>query len=161
MRKIFLATLAVVMLLTATALAAGWELVYYDNEENQIFFDPDKVTIHSRAGDTAEFSAPFRMVYSDKGRNNLIKWYRENSIMPRDIENLAYDVATIRFKKDGDDRYFYIVERTSYTANGASLSDMHYVNDNPTWQKIDVGSVVDVEYYNAILIVDGKKFDPK
>ena len=158
MRKIFLMTLLFVMMSAATALAA-WEQVYVDDNENQIYFDPDRVTITSRTDNDAEFSAPFRMIYSDKGRAALIAWYRDNSIMPRDIENLAYDVAVINFKRAGDKRYYCIAERTSYTANGASLSDMHFVNTDPNWEEIPVGSVVDVEYYNAVLIVDGKKFD--
>lgn len=159
MRKVFLMALLVAMMSAATALAAGWEQIYLDDNDNQIFFDPDRVTIISRMGDNAEFAAPFRMVYSDKGRNALIDWYRNNSIMPRGIENLSYDVATIQFKRDGEDRYYRIVERVSYTANGTALSDMHFVNPNGAWEKISVGSVVDVEYYNAVLIVDGKRFD--
>ena len=146
------------MMSAATALAADWVQIYLDDNDNLIYFDPDRVTVTSQTGDNVEFAAQFRMVYSDKGRNALIDWYREYSIMPRGIENLSYDVATIQFKRDGENRYYRIIERVSYTANGTNLSDMHYVNPNGAWEKISVGSVVDVEYYEALLIVEGKLY---
>ena len=158
MRKFFLATL-LVMLMSATALAAGWEQIYLDENDNMIYFDTDTVSVTSHVGDKAEFTAAFRMDYSDKGRQALIDWYRDYSIMPAGIENLAYDVTTIQFKKDGDKRYYHIAERISYTADGSQIAGMHYTSETPNWQEIPVGSVVDIEYYNAFLIVDGKKFN--
>lgn len=159
MRKIFLSTLAVVMLLASTALAADWVQIYTDENDNAVFFDTDSVAVSSITGDrnSATFSAKFRMKYSDKGRNALIDWYRNNSIMPRDILSLSYDVTTINFRKTGDKREYYIAERVSYTADGRVLEDMHFVNANPTWQNIPVASIVDVEYFETFLVVDGKK----
>lgn len=152
-------TLLVIMMSAATALAAGWEYIYTDDNDNEIYFDTDTVRVTQQLGDSATFTAQFRMNYSDKGRQALINWYRDYSIMPSDIQSLSYDVTTINFKKVGDKREYYIMERKSYTADGRLLADMHFVNNNPTWQDIPVASVVDVEYYNAFLIVDGKKFD--
>lgn len=160
MRKIFLMTLLVIMMSAATALAAGWEQIYTDDNDNQIFFDPATVKVISTNGDETLFSASFRMVYSDKGRQALINWYRDYSIMPKDIETLSYDVATIHFAKKGTDtRAYYISERISYDAYGRSLEDMHFKNTAPKLETIPIGSVVEIEYYNALLIVDGKKFN--
>ena len=89
----------------------------------------------------------------------LIDWYRDYSIMPAGIENLSYDVTRIQFKREGDKRYYYIDERISYTANGAQLSGMHYRDTEMNWQEIPVGSVIDVEYFEACLIVDGKLYN--
>ena len=159
MRKIFLTTLLVIMMSAVTALASGWENVYTDNDDNVIYFDTDTVRIQQSMNNQAIFSAKFRMDYSDKGRQALINWYRDYSIMPAGIENLAYDVTTINFRREGDKRYYHIVDRVSYTAGGMEISGMHYVNNAPTWQEIPVASVVDVEYYNAALVVDGKDFE--
>lgn len=162
MKKIFLATLLVFMMSAATALAANWQQVYTDNDDNVIYFDSDSVQVTSitEKRDVVIFDARFRMEYSDKGRQALINWYRDYSIMPAGIENLSYDVTTINFKKEGDKRYYYISDRTSYTASGSQITGMHYTSATPNWQEIPVASVVDVEYYNAYLIVDGKKFTP-
>ena len=159
MRKVFLTTLLVIMMSAATALAAGWEQIYTDDNDNVIYFDTASVNVQQQMNDQALFSAQFRMDYSDKGRTALIDWYRDYSIMPKDIQNLSYDVTTISFRREGDKRYYYIAERVSYDAYGRSLEDMHYMNSEPTWQEIPVASVVDVEYYNAALIADGKDFN--
>lgn len=161
MKKIFLVTLLVFMMSAATALAANWQQVYTDNDENVIYFDTDSVQVTSMTSDrnAVTFTANFRMEYSNKGRQALIDWYRDYSIMPAGIENLSYDISTIHFKKDGDKRYYYISERVSYTAGGSQITGMHYTAATPDWQEIPVASVVDVEYYNAYLIVDGKRFD--
>ncbi len=160
MRKIFLATLLVFMMSAATALAANWQQIYTDNDDNVILFDTDSVQITSMTADREDiaFSASFCMRYSDKGRNNLIDWYRNYSIVPAGIENLSYDVSTIQFKFENGKRYYHISERVSYTANGSQISGMHYTNAEPTWQEIPVASVVDVEYNEAKLIVDGKLY---
>lgn len=159
MKKVFLTTLLIIMMSAATAMAAGWEHIYTDDNDNEIYFDTDTVKITQHSGDTATFTAQFRMDYSEKGRQALIKWYRDYSIMPRDILSLSYDVATINFKKVNDNRSYYIIERKSYTADGRLLEDMHFVNNNPTWTEVPIASVVEIEYYNAFLIVDGKRFD--
>ncbi len=160
MRKVFLATLLVIMMSAATALAANWQQIYTDQNDNVIFFDTDSVKV-SEIDSTHKdvtFSAVYRMEYSERGRQALIDWYRDYSIMPAGIENLSYDVTTIQFKRAGDKRYYYIQERVSYTANGAQLSGMHYRDSGMNWQEIPVGSVVDVQYFEATLIVDGKLY---
>ena len=161
MRKVFLATLLVIMMSAATALAANWGQIYTDQNDNVIYFDTDSVKISSMDSDRKDvtFSAVYRMEYSERGRQALIDWYRDYSIMPAGIENLSYDVTTIQFKREGDKRYYYIQDRTSYTANGAQLREMHYRDSDMNWQEIPVGSVVDVQYFEAVLIVDGKKYD--
>lgn len=161
MRKIFLTTLLIMMMSAATALAASWTQIYTDENDNVIYFDTDSVSISSMTEnrDDATFSAMFRMDYSDRGRNALINWYRDYSIVPAGIENLSYDVTTIQFKKDGDKRYYHISERVSYNSYGSQITGMHYTSTEPNWQEIPVASVVDVEYFNAFLIVDGKKFN--
>ncbi len=160
MRKIFLTTLLIFMMSAATALAANWQQIYTDNDDNVIYFDTDSVQITSMTAEREDvtFSAVYRMEYSDKGRNALIDWYRNYSIMPAGIENLSYDITTIQFKVEGNDRYYHISDRDSYTASGSEISGMHYTNAEPNWIKIPVASVVDVEYNEAKLIVDGKLY---
>ena len=163
MRKIFLATLLIFMMSAATVLAANWQQIYTDNDDNVIYFDTDSVQVTSitETRDVVTFSAKFRMDYSNKGREDLFSWYRDYSVVPEGIENLSYDISTIQFKKEGDKRYYHISDRDSYTANGSEIPGMHYTNAEPTWQKIPVGSVVDVEYFEAKLIVDGKRYKRK
>lgn len=160
MRKVFLTTLLVIMMSAVTALAANWGQIYTDQNDNVIYFDMDSVKISDMDSTRKDitFSAVYRMDYSNKGRNALIDWYRDYSIMPAGIENLSYDVSTIQFKREGDKRYYYIAERISYTADGAQIEDMHYVDTTMNWQEIPVGSVIDVEYFEAVLIVDGKLY---
>ena len=147
-------------MVSATALAASWKQVYTDNNDNAIFFDTDSVVASfTEAGADATFGAMYRMDYSEKGRKAMIDWYREYSVMPPGIDNLSYDISTVYFKKVGDKRYYYIGERVCYTANGATIPDMHYEQKQPNWQEISPGSVVDVEYFEAALIVEGKKYD--
>ena len=162
MRKIFISTLLIIMMSAATALAANWQQIYTDNDDNVIYFDAESVQITSitETRDVTTFSAKFRMEYSEKGRNALIDWYRNYSIVPAGIESLSYDISTIQFKKEGDKRYYHISDRDSYTASGAEISGMHYMNAEPTWQEIPVASNVDIEYSNAFLIVSGKKYEP-
>ena len=162
MRKVFLTTLTVIMMIAATALAANWGQIYTDQDDNVIYFDMDSVQVTSitENRDVVTFSAKFRMDYSEKGRNDLINWYRDYSVVPAGIESLSYDISTIQFKKEGDKRYYHISDRDSYTASGAEIKGMHYTNTAPTWQEVPVASVVDVEYFNAFLIVDGKKYEP-
>lgn len=160
MRKVFLTTLLVIMMSAVTALAANWGQIYTDQNDNVIYFDMDSVKISDMDSTRKDitFSAVYRMDYSNKGRNALIDWYHDYSIMPAGIENLSYDVSTIQFKREGDKRYYYIAERISYTADGAQIEDMHYVDTTMNWQEIPVGSVIDVEYFEAVLIVDGKLY---
>ena len=160
MRKVFLATLLVIMMSAATALAANWQQIYTDQNDNVIYFDTDSVKISAidSTRQDVTFSAVYRTEYSQRGRQALIDWYRDYSIMPAGIENLSYDVTTIQFKREGDKRYYYIQERVCYTANGAQLTDMHYRDTTMNWQEIPVGSVVDVQYFEASLIVDGKLY---
>ena len=160
MRKIFLTTLTVIMMIAATALAANWQQIYTDNDDNVIYFDTDSVQVTSMTPEREDvtFSAKFRMNYSDKGRQALIDWYRDYSILPAGIEGLSYDISTIQFKKEGDKRYYHISDRDSYNASGTEIPNMHYTNANPTWQEIPVASNVDVEYNEAKLIVDGKLY---
>ena len=162
MRKIFLATLLIFMMSAATVLAANWQQIYTDNDDNVIYFDTDSVQVTSitETRDVVTFSAKFRMDYSNKGREDLFSWYRDYSVVPEGIENLSYDISTIQFKKEGDKRYYHISDRDSYTASGAEIPGMHYRNAEPNWQEIPVASNVDVEYFNAYLIVDGKKYEP-
>ena len=160
MKRIFLAALMVFMMSAATALAATWQQIYTDQNDNLIYFDTDSVQITAMDStrDDITFSGVFRMEYSERGRKALIDWYRDYSIMPRGIENLSYDVTTLQFKLEGDKRYYRIFERVSYTASGAQLTDMHYNGANDNWQEIPVASVIDVEYNEAKLIVDGKRY---
>lgn len=160
MRKVFFAALMIFMMSAATALAANWQQIYTDQNDNVIYFDTDSVQITSMDStrDDITFSGVFRMEHSQRGRDALIAWYRDYSIMPRGIENLSYDVTTLQFKLEGDKRYYRILERVSYTASGAQLSDMHYNGANDSWQEIPVASVIDVEYAEAKLIVDGKLY---
>lgn len=160
MRKIFLTTLLVIMMSAATALAANWQQIYTDDNDDVIYFDIDsvKISLMDSNRNDVTFSAVYRMDYSDKGRQALINWYRDYSIMPASIEKLSYDVSTIQFKREGDKRYYYIAERVSYTDTGAQITGMHYTDSNANWQEIPVGSVIDVEYFEAVLIVDGKKY---
>ena len=161
MRKYFLTTLLVIMMTAATALAANWQQIYTDQNDDVIYFDTDSVKVSAidSTREDATFSAVYRMDYSDKGRQALIDWYRDYSVMPADIGSLSYSISTIQFKREGDKRYYYIAERISYTANGSQIADMHYVNSEPNWQEIPVGSVIDVEYFEACLIVDGKLYN--
>lgn len=162
MRKVFFAALMIFMMSAATALAANWQQIYTDNDDNVIFFDTDSVSANWQStmqeNSDVTFSAKFRMEYSDKGRAALIDWYRNYSIVPAGIESLAYDITTIQFKKEGDKRYYHISDRDSYTANGTEISGMHYRNAEPTWIEIPIASNVDVEYNEAKLIVDGKRY---
>ena len=160
MRKVFLATLLVIMMSAATALAANWQQIYTDQNDNVIFFDTDSVKVSAidSTHKDVTFNAVYRMEYSQRGRQALIDWYRDYSIMPAGIENLSYDVTTIQFKREGDKRYYYIQERVCYTANGAQLREMHYRASDMNWQEIPVGSVVDVQFFEAALIVDGKLY---
>ena len=160
MRKVFLATLLVIMMSAATALAANWQQIYTDQNDNVIYFDTDSVKVSAMESTRKDitFSGVYRMEYSQRGRQALIDWYRDYSIMPAGIENLSYDVSTIQFKREGDKRYYYIQERVCYTANGAQLREMHYRDTTMNWQEIPVGSVVDVQYFEASLIVDGKLY---
>lgn len=160
MKRVFLATLLVIMMSAATALAASWQQIYTDQNDNVIYFDTDSVKISAMDSTRKDvtFSAFYRMEYSQRGRQALIDWYRDYSIMPAGIENLSYDVTTIQFKREGDKRYYYIQERVCYTANGAQLTDMHYRDTTMNWQEIPVGSVVDVQFFEAALIVDGKLY---
>ena len=160
MKRFFLATLLVIMMSAATALAANWQQIYTDQNDNVIYFDTDSVQI-TQIDSTREditFSGVFRMEYSQRGRDALIDWYRNYSIVPAGIENLSYDITTIHFKKEGNKRYYHISDRDSFTAGGSEISGMHYRNSEPTWQEIPVASVVDVEYNEAKLIVDGKLY---
>ena len=162
MKRIFLATLLVFMMSAATALAANWQQIYTDNDDNVIFFDTESVSATwqdamQEEGDVT-FSGVFRMEYSEKGRAALIDWYRNYSIVPAGIESLSYDITTIQFKKVGDKRYYHISDRDSFTASGAEISGMHYRNAEPNWIEIPVASNVDVEYNEAKLIVDGKLY---
>ena len=163
MKRFLLATLLIFMMSATTALAASWQQIYTDNDDNLVFFDTDSVVATWQGtaqgkGDVM-FSAVFRMNYSDKGRAALIDWYRNHSIVPAGIENLSYDVSTIMFKREGDKRYYHIRERVSYTASGSQISGMHYTDSTPDWIEIPVGSVIDVEYFEAALIVEGKRYD--
>ena len=160
MRKVFFAALMIFMMSAATALAATWQQIYTDQNDNEIYFDTDSVQISEITSTRNDviFDALFRMEYSNKGRQALIDWYRDYSIMPRGIENLSYDVTTIQFKFESNKRYYRIFERVSYTASGAQLTDMHYNGANDNWQEIPVASVIDVEYNEAKLIVDGKRY---
>ena len=160
MKRIFLTALMIFMMSAATALAATWQQIYTDQNDNLIYFDTDSVQITAMDStrDDITFSGVFRMEYSERGRKALIDWYRDYSIMPRGIENLSYDVTTIQFKFESNKRYYRIFERVSYTAYGAQLTDMHYNGANDNWQEIPVASVIDVEYNEAKLIVDGKRY---
>ncbi|MBR1645283.1 MAG: hypothetical protein IJ685_00755 [Selenomonadaceae bacterium] len=162
MRKVFLMTLLIAMMSATTVFAANWQQVYTDQNDNEIFFDLDSVKISSMTPNREEatFSAVYRMNYSERGREATIAWYRDYSIVPAGIENLAYDISTICFKREGGKIYYYIASRLSYTANGRNISTMdYYAPADPQWQEIPVASVVDVEYREAALIVDGKKYD--
>ena len=161
MRKIFLMTLLIAMMSATTVLAANWQQVYTDQNDNEIFFDLDSVKISSMTPNREEatFSAVYRMNYSERGRNATIAWYRDYSIVPAGIENLAYDISTICFKREGGKVYYAIISRVSYDAYGRRIANMDYEEPNPNWQEIPVASVVDVEYREAALIVDGKKYD--
>ena len=163
MRKIFLTTLLVIMMSAATALAASWIQIYTDDNDNEILFDTDSVTVSQMTAERADetFNAQFCMRYSDKGRQALIDWYRDYSIVPAGIENLSYDITTIQFKTEGNDRYYHISERVCYRADGSQIAGMHYTSSEPNWQKIPVASVVDVQYNEAKLIVDGKLYKRK
>ena len=161
MKKLFALTLLVAMMCATTVLAANWQQIYTDQNDNEIFFDTDSVKIASMNENRSEvtFSAVFRMNYSERGREATIAWYRDYSIVPAGIENLAYDISTICFKRDGDKVYYFIASRLSYEANGRNISTMDYTApDPPQWQEVPVASVVDVEYREAALIVDGKKY---
>ncbi|MBO4779830.1 MAG: hypothetical protein J5497_04245 [Selenomonadaceae bacterium] len=160
MKKFFLATLLIVMMSAATALAANWGQIYTDQNDNVIYFDMDsvKVSFIDSTREDVTFSAVFRMDYSDRGRKALIDWYRDYSIVPADIESLSYDISTIQFKREGNKRYYHIAERVSYTAGGRPIADMHYTSSDANWQEIPVASLVDVEYFEANLIVEGKLY---
>lgn len=159
MKKFFLATLLVVMMITSTALAADWEQIYTDEYENKIFFDTSSVKTAVNDGINATFSATFRIEYSAQGREALIDWYRYNSIVPRDIETVSYQFETINFRKSGDMRNYYMITSTAYRADGSVIEDMQFTNPNPTWQDVPLNSLLEVEYYNALLIADGKQFE--
>lgn len=162
MRKVFLMTLLIAMMSVTTVFAANWQQVYTDQNNNEIFFDTDSVQISSMTEnrDVMTFDAVFRMNYSEMGRDATIAWYRDYSIVPAGIENLAYDIATINFKRENGKVYYYIIKRYSYDMNGRNISTMDYNAPNPpNWQEVPVASVVDVEYHEAALIVDGKKYD--
>ena len=54
MRKVFLATLMVIMMTAATALAANWQQIYTDNDENETRFslrDDDRLLLNTILGD--------------------------------------------------------------------------------------------------------------
>ena len=154
-------TLLIAMMSATTVLAANWQQVYTDQNDNEIFFDLDSVKISSMTPNREEatFSAVYRMNYSEKGRDATIAWYRDYSIVPPGIENLAYDISTICFKRESGKVYYSIISRVSYDAYGRRIANMDYEEPNPNWQEIPVASVVDVEYREAALIVDGKKYD--
>lgn len=158
MRKVFFAALLIMMMSAATALAAGWEPIYTDENDNVIYLDPATVKISSRNGDDVVFNASFRTVYSEKGKQVLIDWYRNNSIMPPDIQSLSYDVTTTNFKKLGDSRDFCVMLRKFYAENGRAIAYMDYVNPDPQWEQIASSSVQEVEYYEALRIVQGLDF---
>ena len=144
----------------ATALAANWQQIYTDQNDDMIYFDTDSVQV-SAIDSTREdvtFSAVYRTEYSERGRQALIDWYRDYSVVPAGIENLSYDISTIQFKREGEKRYYYIAERIAYTANGTEIAGMHYTDSTMNWQEIPVGSLVDVQYFEAVLIVDGKLY---
>ena len=158
MKRIFFATLLVFMLSAATALAATWDQIYIDGDDNTIYIDQSTVKVITRNGDDATFSSSFKQVYSERGRNNMIDWYRNNTNVPPGIEDLSYDISVIQFKKEGDKRYFCITDRNSFNSSDQPIEYMHYTADKVTWQEITIGSLIEVEYNEAKLIVDGKRY---
>ncbi len=159
MKRIFFATLLVVMMSAVTVLAAGWEQIYIDGDDNTIYMDPSTVKVSVRGTDNTTFSASFKQVFSERGRNNMIEWYRNNTNVAPGLESLSYDVTTIQFKKEGNEgRYYCITDRISYTADGKPIDYMHYTNNNITWQEVPLASLIEVEYYNALLVTEGKDF---
>ena len=158
MKRIFLATLLVFVMSAATALAAGWDQIYTDGDDNTIFIDQSTVKVLTRNGNDATFSASFKQVYSERGRNNMIDWYRNNTNVPPGIEDLSYDISVIQFKKEGDNRYYCIVDRNSFNSSDKPIEYMHYTTDNVVWQEVPLGSLIEVEYFEAVLIVEGKLY---
>ena len=104
--------------------SADWEYVTNDERGNKYYIHTDfPVSIYGKRDSGLIFTAHFKKVYSDMGRNevlNELRLYYQKEL-PEMFHDLSYAEIFISFKETNGDRKRYVYEIAEYTSDNSII----------------------------------------
>ncbi len=124
-----------------------WEYVTDDEQGNKYYINVNlPVSVYGSRLNGAIFTAQFKKVYSDMGRNevlNELRLYYQKEL-PEMLRDLSYTKMTVSFTETNGVRKKYFSDIAEYTSNNAIILSWESHQRKFEWEKISD------EVYNAL-----------
>ena len=155
MKKIFTAlTFALCIIFTATAFAEGAEedvvpVATDSTNGNEWYMDASDVTVEKNSGGEFILRANFAVILSDKGKKEIIDYYRTNGQNVPGLDSIALCIETVHFREAGGKIYFAPTDMLIYNQNKESIKELGYIDREIEWQPVSEGSLGEMMYQTA------------
>ena len=104
----------------------GWKHISFDQTGNSYYIDTGTITndgYDSEKGDL-RFHATFLKVYSDKGREELIKSYSSSGLDTSQMAEIDHEIDVMHFREFNGDKYVTGAECKFYNAEDVELTSI-------------------------------------
>ena len=128
------------LFLSTTVLAAGWNLEYKDNDDNEWYIETETVKVDKNSDGTLEFHANFSKVFSEQGLKKEEENFRATGgkNFPGDVK---LEMQCIHFKEEGGKLYSCITDSFYCDSNGKPIPEFSYIDHSIEWYEINQNSV--------------------
>ena len=101
----------------------GWKHISFDQSGNSYYIDMNTITNDGYDSEKDEllFHATFLKLYSDKGREELIKAYTDNNVDTSQMSEVDHEIDIMRFRDFDGNKYITGAECKFYNAENIEL----------------------------------------
>ena len=124
----------------------GWKHITFDQHGNSYYIDLKTIGRDESSDGNLNFHAVFRKVYSEQGRENLIKAYSDSGVDTSQMKDIDHELEFIKFRDINGYKFFVGAESTFYKADGSEIPALKMnvsVDNNGQPQAIPGKSIVE------------------
>ena len=105
----------------------GWKHISFDQTGNSYYIDLNTIVNdgYDETKDELQFHASFLKIYSDKGREELIKSYSSSGLDTSQMSAINHEIDVIHFKDISGNKYVTGAECKFYNAENVELSSIN------------------------------------
>ncbi|MBR1396987.1 MAG: hypothetical protein IJ563_05590 [Selenomonadaceae bacterium] len=102
-------------------IIAGWKHVASDRIGNEYYIDADSIVRDEAAEGELRFSAKYRKVYSDRGREALAQAYAGSGIDTAQMNDVDYEIDVMHFRDIDGEKFVTSTESTFYKSDDTEI----------------------------------------
>lgn len=106
---------------TEPKIIAGWKHITFDQLGNSYYIDLDSIVNDGETDDELLFHATFQKLYSDKGREEMIKSYGDSGVDISEMESIDHEIDVMHFRDVDGIKFLLSANCKFYNKDGTEL----------------------------------------